>query len=162
MHKKPPWRTRYLLPLEMLLYLQLLQVGVSGWIGRGLLWETLQARGESLVWGAMYVPIPAVAFILCVLEWSCGKGWTRLLQRRVIVLRQYLALYSFVCWLLILYLLTHGTSTAWRAMSIVLEAPTMAAFSVWAWWVNARTSAILNPKKNTKRLEERLSYDDRW
>lgn len=147
--------TRYLLPLEMAVALQLLVIAAAGSWPDSALHNVLALTAENGLWTVGIGMIGLVGLCLSAWEWMCGVRWVNGQLRRVLWGRKWVSAMAVFAWSYALYTMLKAPE-GWRMVEIVLESVPFAGFSIWSWWVNYRTECVLDPTMQTSRLERDL------
>lgn len=157
-------RTRYLLPMEMVAFITLAVVGVSGGLGGGYLWRALALPGdaEPAQWLFSLGTVGILGLVVSAAEWWEGEGWENGRLRRWIYTRMWLSGLAVVMWLYATYeMMVIGERH--MLVTIIMSAVAISPFHLWSWWVNYRTHCVLNPHLRTSKLEARLEANrHRW
>lgn len=149
------YATRYLLPLEMCVALQLLAMAVAGSWNGSALWTTLLLSGDNLTWTLVIGAIGSAALGVAAWEWLCGREWVNGRLRMVLIARKWLSLLTLLVWSYAVFVMWTAPA-GWRMVEVMLAAVPMAAFAAWSWWVNYRTECVLDPTLKTTTLERNL------
>lgn len=149
------FRTRYLLPLEMLLAFMVFTLGISGGFGHGPLSVVLRARGEVYTWAILLGLIGTVWLCAAVIEWIFGLRWNASELRVAIWIRMWSAFLGVVAWVICGYVLVDA-GHAGRILTYMMLAPAATLFCGWCWWVNYRTEVMMDPSLDTRALERRM------
>lgn len=151
------FRSRYLLPLEMCLAVQLVAIAMSGSMGNGVLHRLVAARDDPMTWGLVMGTIGFAWFCSAAIEWVFGKDWQGGVVAVSIWMRKWMSLAAMVSWSYITYTMVMAPEGL-KVFAVFLIAPVMTLFSIWAWWVNARTETLLDPRLKTHGLEKSLEH----
>lgn len=144
-------RTRYLLPMEMLLYSVVAYMAVVAIVPRGVIHRLLKSWDMTTEWGVSFGLIGGIGFLLATTEWFFGVAWARRRLEISCRLRSLCAVAAVaaggtcvaVCVRMNLIFLT-GLGTF-----VVL-------FSLWSWWGNKRAAIFLSDKYDTRECEEEM------
>lgn len=154
--------TRYLIPVELLVYAMLFVLALGGAFGSGLLHETLLDRDESVTWFLVIGSISLTAFGVSLSEWLWGSDWEDRQLRRWLILRKWAALLGMVICSYALFTMIQ-TPRGLHVFVVAWGAAVMGVFLGWSWWVNFRAETVLDPKLPTSHLEDTLaSRRTRW
>lgn len=150
--------TRYLLPLEIFMSLQMLSWGISGWVGGGTLWQALEKVGQNTEWGLALCLVGMVQLLATGLEWVAGRRWPNLHLLRSVFVRQWSAFACVVVWLYACYLAVTLPHVS-EMFVLLIQAPAGVLFSVWIWGQNLKVACVLDPAVPTSRLQRELELE---
>lgn len=149
------YATRYLIPLEVAIYVQLVVLAVAGSWPESALANVLLLRGENLSWSLIVGSVGVAGLMVSIAEWVAGKHWANGQLRKALTARKWLALLAAILWSYALYTMLEAPQ-GWRMVDVVLEAVPMGLLSLWSWWANYRTECLLDPSLKTDRLEQAI------
>lgn len=145
--------SRYLLPIEIFIGLQLVTWGISGWFGGGSVHDALAAKHECMIWGVSLISVGSFMFLTALTEACVGRYWRNQLIMRSVSLRCIAAFLAVVAWFYMLSLALSITSTTF---SMLLQAPLGVIFSCAVYYGNYKVRYVLNPLTSTTRLQREI------
>lgn len=158
---------RHLLPLEMsVALLSSLPIGVSSWVGHGVLWEILHAYpafmglAHNVWWGAAFTACGAGLLAASLCEWRAGRYWEGERLRRVAAVRFWFAMLLAVCHMALAWLLI-STGRAVDVFSIAAATPVAVLLLVWSAWKLACLLIVLDPRIESGHIE-RIWSGQKW
>lgn len=147
--------SRYLLPLELLLAILLISWGVSGWLGRGTLWQSLFIVQENKNWGVFMVTIGTFQLASSVTELAIGRRWCNRLLLTNVSLRCVGAFLASSIWIYVCYLLIVAPATG-LVVSLCIQAPCCLVLNCLVYAGNLKVRYVLNPDVPTSQLEQTI------
>lgn len=148
--------SRYLLPVELLVSLLLISWGLSGWIGGGLLWKTLNAGGYNEEWGLVLCGVGGAQFALAALEAHFGRRWPCSFLLWAVTARYWLAFLAGVLWLWIVYMICTVGATSGSVIALGMQSPACLAACAWIFCGNRKVACVLDPTVSTQRLQREI------
>jgi hypothetical protein len=148
-------RSRYLLPMELLLFTTLITNAMGGVNWSGWFFYALTQNGERLAWMMVVMGIGVCGAGVSAYEWLRGCKWEDGRLTLSVWLR---AWFGF---------LAAAASVHSFKLSVQAAAPgeffglmwgclVTTLFALWVWWSNRRTYKVLSPRFHTSELETRL------
>lgn len=149
-------RSRYLLPMELLLAVVMVVVSAHGFLIKG------EIERAAVSWILGLGIVGGVWFHVAAIEWCEGFTWSLERLRKWVYLRKWLAIISIAVWCYVIDTLLNVEEPS-RLAVLFVGIAAIVPFHVWSWWVNYRTWVVLNPKFSTKKLEAQLAtVRTRW
>lgn len=145
--------SRYLLPTEMFIGLQLVTWGMSGWFGGGSVHDALVEKHECLVWGISLMSVGSLMFLTAFTESCLGRYWSNRLIMRSVSLRCIASFLAAIVWM---YMLSVALSIATTTFSMLLQSPLGIIFSCMIYFGNYKVRYVLNPRTSTVRLQQEI------
>ena len=153
--------SRYLLPLEIFLGLNMLAWGISGGLARGYLFKMLERDGANMAWLFVLCLVGGVQMAWCMLEWVCGRRWQSWGRsvwppclHQSVSIRASCAFLAAIVWVYICKLMVDGSGLQ-QVTVLAILAPASFLFSVWVFVENLKVRYALNPQISTSTLRFR-------
>lgn len=147
-------RTRYLLPMELLLYAIVAHLAIVAVLPRGVIRTLLASWGMTAEWVASFGLIGAVGLTLAATEWFMGVGWRDHALEWSCRLRSWCAIAAA------------AAGVVCARISYKLDLPFLLGlscfvilFALWSWWGNRRATILLSPEYSTTECEKRMGSE---
>jgi hypothetical protein len=149
-------RSRYLLPMELLLFSTLITNAMGGVNWNGWFFYALISSGERLAWVGVVMLIGVAGFCVSVFEWLRGCKWEDGRLTLSVWLRSWFGFFAAAASLHSFKLSVQAASPGEQIYGLMWGCLITTFFALWVWWSNRRTYKVLSPKFHTSNLEARL------
>jgi len=159
--------SRYLLPLEVYMAVAMIGWGLAGGVIDGTLWQALDSTDSAgswidsnFWWAVGLCTVGILQLVASGVELITGRRWEPRLIFLSVSMRCVCAFASTIAWICVAYQVLI-TPALHPIVSLWIQAPLSIIFNAVAYGGNLKVRSVLDAKKNTTNLEERILHKRR-